>query len=217
MSEGSWRERLSSLSRGEMVALVAAIAATLLGAGLWYVRSLPKPVEIRSQPTHAVSSTGASGPSGSTASAGATILVDVAGWVKRPGVYEFHDGDRVIDAIDAAGGARHGAGLDTLNLAAPLADGSQILVPAPPAKQASVSAGSTGTVPGATGVPAALINVNTATATDLEALPGIGEVIAQAIVDYRTENGPFASVDALLDVSGIGDATLANIHDLVTV
>jgi competence protein ComEA len=137
--------------------------------------------------------------------------------VKRPGVYEFHDGDRVIDAIDAAGGARHGAGLDTLNLAAPLADGSQILVPAPPAKQANVPAGSTGAVPGATGVPGALINVNTATATDLEALPGIGEVIAQAIVDYRTENGPFASVDALLDVSGIGDATLANIHDLVTV
>jgi competence protein ComEA len=217
MSEGSWRERLSSLSRGEMVALVAAIAVTMLGAGLWYVRSLPKPVEIRSQPTRMVTSTGATGSSASKAPAAATILVDVAGWVRRPGVYEFHDGDRVIDAIEAAGGARHGAGLDALNLAAPLTDGSQILVPAPPAKQASVLAGSTGAAPGATGVPGALINVNTATATDLEALPGIGEVIAQAIVDYRTENGPFASVDALLDVSGIGDATLANIHDLVTV
>jgi competence protein ComEA len=216
VSDGSWRERLASLSRGEMVALVAAIAVTLLGASLWYTRSLPKPVEIRSQPSKAVATTGATGASGSSG-AGVTLLVDVAGWVKRPGVYEFHGGDRVIDAIEAAGGAKHGAGLETLNLAAPLADGSQILVPPPPAKHGAASVGVSGGAPGAPGVPGALINVNTATATELEALPGIGEVIAQAIVDYRTENGPFASVDALLDVSGIGDATLANIHDLVTV
>ena len=219
MSEGTWRERLASLSRGEMVALVAAVTVTLAGAGLWHTRSLPKPVEIATRPTNAAAITGGTGASGSTGAAGAPILVDVAGWVKRPGVYEFRDGDRVIDAIEAAGGARHGAGLQTLNLAALLADGSQILVPAPPAKQGAVPAGSTGAaapVPGAS-APGALVNVNTATATDLEALPGIGEVIAQAIVDYRTENGPFTSVDALLDVSGIGDATLAEIRDLVTV
>ena len=221
MSEGSWRERLASLSRGEMVALVAAIAVTLLGAGLWYVRSLP---EARRGPRAArrivvALDDRATGASGSTAPAGATILVDVAGWVRRPGVYEFHDGDRVIDAIEAAGGARHGAGLETLNLAAPLADGIADPRARAAAKQGTAPAGSTGAVPaGAAGAPGALVNVNTASATELEALPGIGEVIAQAIVDYRTENGPFASVDALLDVSGIGDATLAEIvRDLVTV
>ncbi len=205
MSGEPIRERLSSLSRGELIGIVVVAAVTVLGAGLWYVRSLPRPVAVRADggaPAAAVASS-------STSPAPAPILVDVAGWVRRPGVYEFSTGDRVIDALEAAGGARPGAELDALNLAAPLADGTQILVPkegaAPPAASA----------PGSTS--AGLINVNSATATELEALPGVGEVIAQAIVDYRTENGPFASVDELLDVSGIGDATLENIRDLVTV
>lgn len=212
MSDGSVRERLASLSRIEMVALVVAIVVTLAGAGLWYARSLPKAVEIDARPAPERASTGASGVVAEPAPA-ATILVDVAGWVRRPGVYEFHEGDRVVDAIDAAGGARHGASLESLNLAAPLADGTQILV-AKGGQTPAAPIGATGAAPGA---PTALVNVNTATAADLETLPGIGEVIAQTIVDYRTENGPFASVDALLDVSGIGDATLAEIRDLVTV
>jgi competence protein ComEA len=138
------------------------------------------------------------------------ILVDVAGWVRDPGVYEFTEGARVVDAIDAAGGARPGAVLQALNLAALLVDGSQILVPregdaavAPPVAGGAVAGG--------------LINVNTASTTELEELPGVGEVIAQAIVDHRTENGPFTSVDQLLDVSGIGDATLEDMRELVTV
>jgi len=208
MSEGSIRERLAALSRGELVGLVALLAVTLGGAGLWYVRSLPRPVEVAELPGpgDAPLPAASAGPSPEV-----VILVDVAGWVRRPGVYEFDEGARVIDAIDAAGGARSGALLESLNLAAPLADGIQILVPregetvAPPASEGSVA-----------GV-AGLINVNTAATTELEELPGVGEVIAQAIVDYRTENGPFASVDQLLDVSGIGDATLENIRELVTV
>jgi competence protein ComEA len=139
------------------------------------------------------------------------ILVDVAGWVRRPGVYEFEEGARVIDAIDAAGGARPGALLESLNLAAPLADGIQILVPR---RGETVSPPASG---GAVAGVAGLINVNTATTTELEELPEVGEVIAQAIVDFRTESGPFTSVDQLLDVSGIGDATLENIRELVTV
>jgi competence protein ComEA len=139
--------------------------------------------------------------------------VDVAGWVRRPGVYGFHEGDRIIDAIDAAGGARPGAQLDALNLAAPLADSTQVLVPR------SAPRSSVGAVPGV--VPAATagaqINVNTASATELEALPGIGEVLAQRIVDYRTEHGPFSAVDDLLDVTGIGDVILGDIRDQVTV
>ena len=210
MSEGSLRERLAALSRGELVALASAVVVTVAGAGLWYARSLPKPLEIRAEPASAPATTGTVGATASPV--GTPILVDVAGWVRRPGVYTFVDGDRVIDAIDAAGGARHGASLSSLNLAAPLADGSQILVPK--GSEAPVPAGSTGASPGA---PSALININTATATELETLSGIGEVIAQAIIDHRTENGPFASVDALLDVSGIGDATLEEIRDAVTV
>src|SRR3712207_5374319 len=126
MSDGSWRERLASLSRGELVALAVAVAVTLAGAGLWYSRSLPKPVEIRARTSGA--SVGVS-PSADPTGAAPAILVDVAGWVRHPGVYTFHERDRVIDAIEAAGGARRRALLTSLNLAAPLADGSQILVP----------------------------------------------------------------------------------------
>jgi competence protein ComEA len=207
MSEGSIRERLAALSRGELIGLVALLAVTLGGAGLWYVRSLPRPVEVSTTPSGAT----VSALSSASPSPDVVVLVDVAGWVRHPGVYEFAEGARVIDAIDAAGGARTGALLEALNLAAPLADGTQILVPregqegvAPPPVTGGAVAGG-------------LINVNTATNTELEELPGVGEVIAQAIVDYRTENGSFTSVDQLLDVSGIGDATLENIRDLVSV
>ena len=206
MSEGSIRERLAALSRGELIGLVALLAVTIGGAGLWYVRSLPRPVEVSTTPSGAT----ASAPASASPSPEVIVLVDVAGWVRHPGVYEFSEGARVIDAIDAAGGVRTGALLEALNLAAPLADGTQILVP---------REGQEGVAPPVTGgaVAGGLINVNTATATELEELPGVGEVIGQAIIDYRTENGPFTSVDQLLDVSGIGDATLENIRDLVTV
>ncbi len=129
-------------------------------------------------------------------------------------MYEFAQGDRVIDAVDRAGGAKDGADLSVLNLAAPLTDGTQVVVP----KEGA--AGSAAVAPGASGSGAAsggLININTASATEFETLSGIGEVLAAAIVDYRTENGPFASVDDLENVSGIGPATLEEIRDQVTV
>jgi competence protein ComEA len=122
-----------------------------------------------------------------------------------------------VDAIEAAGGARPGADLQALNLAAPLVDGTQVLVLKRGAAPPATAGGSTAGGSTAGGSPGALVNVNTATAAELEALPGIGEVLAQAIVDHRTENGPFTSVDQLLDVSGIGDATLEDLRDLVTV
>lgn len=202
----SIRDRLATLSRVELIALVAVVGVTVAGAGFWYVRSLPAPVQVRSGPSEAL-------VPAPTASASPTtvILVDVAGWVRRPGVYEFAEGARVIDAIDAAGGARPGAVLSSLNLAAPLVDGTQVLVP-----KESQSAPTTETGTGTSGAPG-LVNVNSATNAELETLPGIGEVIAQAIVDHRTENGPFTSVEQLVDVSGIGDATLENIRELVTV
>lgn len=207
MSEGSIRERLAALSRGELVGLVALLAVTLGGAGLWYVRSLPRPVEVAAAPSGGT----ASAPALASPSPEVVVLVDVAGWVRRPGVYEFTEGARVIDAIDAAGGARSGALLEALNLAAPLTDGTQILVPREGQEGVAPALVTGGAVAGG------LVNVNSAIATELEELPGIGEVIAQRIIDYRTENGPFATVDELLDVSGIGDAILESIRELVTV
>lgn len=202
----SIHDRLATLSRAELIALVAVVGVTVAGAGFWYVRSLPAPVQVRSGPSGAL----VVAPTAS-ASPATVILVDVAGWVRRPGVYEFAEGARVIDAIDAAGGARPGAVLSSLNLAAPLVDGTQVLVP-----KESQSAPTTETGTGTSGAMG-LVNVNSATNAELETLPGIGEVIAQAIVDHRTENGPFTSVEQLVDVSGIGDATLENIRELVTV
>jgi competence protein ComEA len=207
MSEGSIRERLAALSRGELIGLVALLAVTLGGAGLWYVRSLPRPVEVAAVPSGGTAST----PASASPSPEVVVLVDVAGWVRRPGVYEFTEGARVIDAIDAAGGARSGAVLEALNLAAPLTDGTQILVPREGQEGVAPAPVTGGAVAGG------LVNVNSAIATELEELPGIGEVIAQRIIDYRTENGPFATVDELLDVSGIGDAILESIRELVTV
>ena len=206
----SVRERLDGLSRGELTGLIVVLVLTLGGAGLWYMRSLPRPIQVAEAPgVGQVAGAVAASPGASPSAA--SVIVDVAGWVKQPGVYELTAGDRVIDAIERAGGARKGAELAALNLAAPLIDGSQILVPRTGAT--SGTPGSGGSAPGGT----ALININSASAVELEALPGIGEVLAATIVQYRTENGPFASVDQLEDVSGIGPSTLEDIRDFVTV
>lgn len=212
--EESLRDRLASLSRRELVALAVVVVVTLAGGAVWYVRSLPRPIDVVRRP-------GATGLTQPVAAPAATpspssILVHVAGEVRRPGVYEFGEGDRVIDAIDAAGGVRGDAALDELNLAAPLTDGSQVLVPERSAA-APVPIGEGSTTSGAAGATTAKINVNTADAAELEELPGIGEVLSQAIVDYRAENGPFSSVDELEDVSGIGPSILEDVRDLVSV
>lgn len=212
MSGEPLRERLATLSRAELIGLVVLVAVLLGGAALWYVRSLPKPVQVRADLAPAAP---APGPGSSTPSP-KVLLVDVAGWVRRPGVYGFPEGARIVDAIEAAGGARSGAALDLLNLAAPLVDGTQVLVVKAGAGPAAPASGAPA-APGAVGAAGALVNINTAGAVEFEALPGIGEVIAQRIVDHRTANGPFASVDELLEVSGIGEAILGSIRELVTV
>jgi competence protein ComEA len=212
--EESLRDRLASLSRRELAALAVVVVVTLAGGAVWYVRSLPRPIDVVRRP-------GAVGVAQPVAAPAVTpspssILVHVAGKVRRPGVYEFREGDRVIDAIDAAGGARGDAALDELNLAAPLTDGSQVLVPGRSAA-APAPIGEGSTTSGAADATTAKINVNTADAAELEELPGIGEVLSQAIVDYRVENGPFSSVDELEDVSGIGPSILEDVRDLVGV
>ena len=200
--DGGFREWLAGLSLRE-VALVGLLGVAVLGgAGLWYVRSLPQPIAIQAQPRAAPS------PSPSAT----LLIVHVAGWVERPGVYQLAEGARVIDAINAAGGPRRGAVLEALNLAAPVTDGQQVLVPRKTAASSPVPA-----APGAAGATATLVNINTASPEELETLPGIGEVLAATIVQYREEHGPFTSVDQLLDVSGIGEVTLEELRDLVTV
>lgn len=139
-----------------------------------------------------------------------TIQVHVSGWVSAPGVVSLEEGALAADAIAAAGGLRPGARIDTVNLAAPVTDGSQLTVPGPGDEPAGSAAASNG---GPTGPVA----INRATASELESLPGVGPVLAARIVAYRDQNGPFSVVEDLLSVPGIGEAKLAALRDLITV
>ena len=158
-----------------------------------------------------------------TTTAPAGIVVDVVGAVRAPGVVSLAGGTRVVDAIRAAGGATPGADLQRLNLAAKLEDGARVAVPLfgqpppaidPGAVSGSASPSSGGSTAG-NGDPNAPINVNTATETQLEDLPGIGPTLAAAIVAERERNGPFRSADDLTRVHGIGDGRLAQLRDFV--
>jgi competence protein ComEA len=143
------------------------------------------------------------------------VVVDVDGEVRRPGVVTLPQGSRVVDAIDRAGGTTPKADTGSLNLAQVLVDGAQVVVPGSVgAGQGSSSALTTSpsAMPSTSGVA---VNINTATEAELDTLPGIGPVLAAAIVQWRTENGGFSSVDQLQEVSGIGPATFADIAPLV--
>ena len=159
-------------------------------------------------------------PATGAATAVTEVVVDVAGKVRRPGIVVLPAGARVADALEAAGGVRPGVDTAGLNLARPLLDGEQVLVGLPPlgSPQNASPPASSGT-PSApvAGEATALVDLNTATLEQLDTLPGVGPVTGQAIVDWRTEHGAFTSVDELLEVDGIGDATLADLRDLVTV
>jgi len=161
----------------------------------------------------------ASDPSSSAPTATPSeIVVYVCGAVRRPGVYHLTTDARVADLLEAAGGAAAKAELQAVNLAARLTDGEQVVVPEQGAPTVAATTGgagagsATGTNPASTPV-----DLNTATLEQLDALPGIGPATAQKIIDYRTANGGFKSVDDLKNVSGIGDAKFADLQPLVTV
>ena len=158
--------------------------------------------------------------SSSKASAETEVYVDVDGAVASPGVYRLKDGARVSQAIDAAGGLTAEADVTGLNRASKVTDGQKIYVPTVGEQQAALAAGGTEggavTVSGA-GTSSGLVNINTASAAELQTLSGIGPSMAQAIIDERTQNGAFASVDDLMRVSGIGEKKLSKIKDCICV
>jgi competence protein ComEA len=151
------------------------------------------------------------------------LVVHVVGAVRRPGLYRLRDGARVADAVARAGGATGGAELTALNLAAPLVDGVQILVPRRPAAAGAVETGGDvpsglplGSTTAATGGMGPKLSLSSATADQLDELPGVGPITAQKILDYRAEHGPFRSVDDLDAVPGIGPTRIEQLRDLVT-
>lgn len=150
------------------------------------------------------------------------IIIDVSGKVRRPGVLQLPAGSRVADALHAAGGVKPGTDLTALNRARVLVDGEQVVVglPVPPgasgvAGPAGGSIGGTGAAGGPAAQPAGPVSLNAATAEQLDTLPGVGPVLAQHIIDYRTQHGGFRSVDELREVNGIGDRRFADLQNLV--
>lgn len=145
------------------------------------------------------------------------VVVHVAGAVRQPGLYELEEGSRIADALTRAGGATAKADTAAVNLAAPLADGMQVLIPSRVAGGAGAAAGGAGSAgAGGAGGVGPRISLSSATVEQLDTLPGVGPVTAQKIVDYRTKNGGFRSVDDLDAVPGIGPARIEQLRDLVT-
>jgi competence protein ComEA len=188
--------QLPEISRRRALGYVLALLAVFALAGRVALRSeahapTAAPVALRVEPT-----------------AVRKLVVHVVGAVRRPGLYKLPEGSRVDDAIRQAGGPRPKAALELVNLAAPVADGQQVIVPVK-------GEASEGTAAGAGGAAGGRVHLNSATLEQLDELPGIGPVTAQKILDYRTAHGAFGSVDELDAVPGIGPARLAELRDLV--
>jgi competence protein ComEA len=177
---------------------IGVLIGLVLGGLLWIVVRTPRGESVSLQPP----------------ATQAPMVVDVSGAVPRPGVYDLPDGSRVKDAVQAAGGFLASADKATINLAAPLEDGQKLEIPfisglePTPISVASTDNG---------GVPGPLIDINTATLEELDTLPGIGPTLAQAIIDYREQNGPFLSIEDIMFVEGIGPAKFELIKALITV
>jgi competence protein ComEA len=185
----------------------AAAALVLVLLAAWYVSRPRTPAHAAPPPASAISVSDTGGDGG-------RVVVDVAGAVRRPGVYRLSSSARVEDALRRAGGATHRADLSQVNRAAKLEDGRQILVPVR-AKPGSAPAAATA-LPGAT-APAAPIDLNTATLEQLDTLDGVGPATAQKILDYREQHNGFKTVDELDEVSGIGEKRLENLREHVRV
>jgi len=244
-SAGEWIERLERWRHDPRAGVALLVVAAVVAGLVWYqlgsrsVGAAPGGGSASAPPR----ATGAAGPDGGGdpgASPGApvgagadpapgaaagrrgrSVTVHVAGAVVRPGVVELPSGSRVIDAVEAAGGARADADLDRLNLAALLTDGQRVAVARagepPPALDEGATGGPSGGAPAVGGAAGGPVNLNTATQQQLEGLPGVGPVLAQAILRERDRRGGFRRVEDLRGVRGIGEKRFADLRPLVTV
>lgn len=205
-----WDELLDATGTGAR-SLVAGAAAVglVLGALWWLTRQAPPAVEA----TLPLVDVTAPAPTSATSTTTGPVVVHVAGAVNGPGVHELPAGSRVVDAVEASGGLAPDADPGAVNLAATLVDGAQVYVP----RVGEVPAGPAAASPGAEDAASGPVDLNSADATLLDTLPGVGPATAAAIIDHRERHGPFASVDGLLEVRGIGEAKLEAIRDLVRV
>jgi competence protein ComEA len=205
-------------------AVAGGLAAVVIGAIGWAALArgggAPPPPEL-SMPRAAAERGGTASSSPSTDDApAAMVFAHVAGAVARPGLYRLGGSPRVADAIDAAGGLTPAADLNAINLAAPVADGERVYVPRlgePPPPIATGGAGGGGGGGTAMSAGSGPLDLNAATAEQLDSLPGVGPSTAAAIVAYRQEHGRFRSVDELLEVRGIGQAKLGDLRPRVRV
>jgi competence protein ComEA len=200
-----------SLSRRNALLLVAALAVVLLGASRLFGSSASKSAPLPREPVVPAATVSPAVGSAAGSELGRAVVIDVVGAVRRPGLYHLTQGARVADALARAGGATRKADLAAVNLAAPVADGEQVVVPRRGAAGAVAAPGAAATA----GAPQGPVHLNTATLEQLDGLPGVGPVTAQKILDYRTKHGAFHSVDELDAVSGIGPARLDSLRDLV--
>ena len=223
-SAGATEEEPPAARRQPLRPVVVAVAATALAA--WVVVRLTSggsatslelvpgtPVPSVSGVLVAAGTPTTTGPSPAAPdpSAAAGVVVQVLGQVRRPGLVTLPAGSRVADAVRAAGGLVRGGSSGGLNLARPVTDGEQIVV-SPDAGALTAAAGAT-----SVGSPSSVVDLNAATATDLDTLPGVGPVMASRILDWRTAHGRFASVDQLREVSGIGSRTFERLRPHVRV
>jgi competence protein ComEA len=199
--------------RSALYVLIGVMAGFALAGLLLFVSRAPagQPIVLQPAPTKA------------------PIAVHVIGAVPRPGLYQFSEGARVQDAIDAAGGLLASANADAVNLAALLTDGQQLNIPYKSGQQPAEDDATSLILPGSDDEDedassngqspsnSQLININTASSAELQSLPGIGPALAQRIIDYRETNGAFTTIEDIMDVSGIGPATFDRIKDLITV
>jgi competence protein ComEA len=212
--------------------LASAFGVVVMVVGVWWVVRVPPPPPEASIPfaTTSVASNLIASNTGETSAlpSSVNIMVYVSGEVVKPGVYVLLATARVIDALQAAGGATSTADLVVVNLAAPLVDAAQVFIPRMgstprvtlPRPHAGINlpiTGGSGSAGGGATSTAGIVDINSATLFDLDALPGVGPSTAQAIIDYRTANGPYASVDDLLNVRGIGPSKLAAMRARVRV
>ncbi|MET0673278.1 MAG: ComEA family DNA-binding protein [Microbacterium pygmaeum] len=208
-SDGSVAEASPRARIGLGAAIVVAILALTVTVGIGILRGAAAPVETVTT-SHSSDSTADDAEGGGGDATRAGLYVHVSGAVNGPGLYLLHEGDRVVDAVAAAGGFAPGADEQAVNLARILSDGEQLVVPLVGQEP----------VGGAAAAPAAgdgRVNLNTADAGALDTLPRIGPALAQRIIDWREANGRFTSVEDLLAVPGIGDKMLESLRDLVSI